>query len=105
MSKDFQVEMDKVENSVSTIKTKISSDKIEVEYQKIINSFTDSKGKEANALRDLLASEKELCMQMDATLKGLADSIQFASIELQKLDKIGAAGIKTGMAASNLTVR
>jgi len=79
-----------VASSVAKIKSTVGESHVISAYERAISGFSESKGEQAEALKELLKAEKELAVQLNKTLLKFANSIQSAADELKTVDNKGA---------------
>jgi len=95
---NLQVDIAEVESTVAALKQGLSTGDVEEAYGQLISGFSESTGKEAEALRALLETEKRLANHMNRMLTQFATSIGFAAQQLGDLDsrmvgQIGAISV------------
>lgn len=89
---DIKVNLAEVQSAISSIITKVESSRSETAgtYARLISGFSESSGKEAEALRELSFREQEMAVAISETLIQFAKSVQFAAEQLDELDGTGA---------------
>lgn len=83
----LDIDYEKVESTVSSIKTTVDNGSIISEYDTLISGLSESKGEEAKAIKSMLKKEKKLAEQLNSALSGIADSVQGAVNEFTRIDK------------------
>lgn len=88
----IKINYEQVNDTIGNLASALSANQGEVDasYASLAGSFSESTGKEADALRKLQKEEQSLIKEMNQTLAEFAKSIQFAADSLKDLDTSGA---------------
>lgn len=90
----LKINYEYISSEVKSIQQKIATSNVTEDYTSLASGFTESKGKQAEALRDLLKAEKKLSKQIDKTFERFAKKIDFVANEFKRLDQSMARKIK-----------
>lgn len=90
---DIELNYEEIERVISELITTITNQQAMASdsYALLANSFLDSSGEEADALRSLQKAEKELLEELVLVLTKFGNSISFAANEFRTLDQTGAS--------------
>ena len=80
---DYQI----IESTVGAINNTINGSNVVADYTALLNGFTESKGKQAEAIRALLREEQALAKQLDTTLRKFGNKIQSATNNFKQIDR------------------
>jgi len=99
--KNLKIDYVKITNAVSNISSIMGAGDMVADYEGLINTFVESKGKEADAIENLLIAEKDLVRELGETLTEFAKSIQTVVNEFEKLDQVSTRSMGRGGGASS----
>ena len=83
----LKIDYEVVEGTVRSVSNMINNSNVTEDYTALVSGFTESKGDQAEAIKDLLRAEGELTRQLNTTLGKFANKIKMASDEFKRLDQ------------------
>ena len=89
----IEINYEEISQVVSKLIGELETGQTEVSghYSSLAGQFTESAGAEADALRSLQDTEKELMQELIQVLQKFGNSIRFAANEFRTLDQTGAS--------------
>lgn len=88
MANNIEINQEVVAATISEVKNTIMSNQLDIDgaYDSLAERFAESSGETADALRNLGKAEMSLADEVCAVLTELANSINFATEEFEKMD-------------------
>lgn len=90
---ELQIDYNKIASIVTSVRNTVNNSNVISEYDTLIAGFTESKGSQADAMRDLFGAEKVLASQLNTTVSKLVNKIQISANEFENIDKTMANSI------------
>ena len=76
-----------IESTVGAINSTLNRSNVATDYTALLNGFAESKGQQAEAIRELLRTEQALARQLDMTLRKFGNKIQLATNNFKQIDQ------------------
>lgn len=89
----IEINYEEISRVISKLIGELEAEQTEVSghYSSLAGQFAESAGAEADALRNLQDTEKELMQELIQVLQKFGNSIQFAANEFRMMDQTGAS--------------
>jgi hypothetical protein len=84
---ELKIDYEYIATIVQAIHNDINSSNVTADYTSLLSAFTESKGEQIEACRDLLRAERTLSEQIDSTFGKFANKIQVVADEFKQLDQ------------------
>ena len=85
-NKSLQIDYDAVKAKVESVYNKIANSSVGTDYDALISTFSESKGEQASAIRQLLRAEKSMIEKYNEVLVHFAYSIKSAALNFNDFD-------------------
>lgn len=87
MSDSINIDYAAVEAAISNISALVDSNGFEAEYDALLSNFSESKGDQAEAGKELINAEKKMVREVNEALKQFLNSIQMAAKKFSTMDE------------------